>query len=87
MKLHEAIVHAREVTKRDDMCEECKAEHSQLADWLEELETLQKQKADTIVKLKAIVEQLEWCGYECEGGPLHMNIEFMNLKKLANGEW
>lgn len=36
--LDEAIVHAREVADtRTDLCEECRAEHLQLAQWLEEL--------------------------------------------------
>lgn len=34
--LHEAIEHAREVSRRG--CTECHKEHGQLADWLEELE-------------------------------------------------
>lgn len=33
--------------------------------------------------LKKIVEQLEWCGYECEGGPLVNNIAFIELKRQA----
>lgn len=33
--------------------------------------------------LKAIVEQLESCGYECEGGPLELNTAFIALKELA----
>jgi hypothetical protein len=33
--------------------------------------------------LKEIVEQLESCEYECEGGPLEMNTAFIELKKAA----
>lgn len=33
--------------------------------------------------LKEIVEQLELCGYECEGGKLENNVAFIALKKLA----
>ncbi len=40
MKLDEAIKHCEEVLKRDDMCEECKQEHLQLAKWLKELKSL-----------------------------------------------
>lgn len=40
MTIDEAIVHAREVAKREDMCAECRAEHRQLAEWLEELKEL-----------------------------------------------
>lgn len=40
MTIDEAIEHAKEVAEnRDDMCAECRAEHKQLADWLEELKT------------------------------------------------
>lgn len=39
MTLQEAIKHAREVSESE--CEECKREHEQLAEWLEELERLQ----------------------------------------------
>lgn len=38
MTLQEAIKHAREVSESE--CEECKKEHEQLAEWLEELERL-----------------------------------------------
>jgi hypothetical protein len=33
--------------------------------------------------LKAIVKQLEWCGYENEAGVLKMNLAFIALKELA----
>lgn len=34
--------------------------------------------------LKAIIEQLESCGFECEGGPLRLNTAFVALKEMAN---
>lgn len=37
-------------------------------------------------KLKEIVEQLESCNYQCEGGPFVMNVAFIELKKMAEGE-
>ena len=38
MTLDEAIAHAREVAEnRNDLCDECRREHAQLAEWLEEL--------------------------------------------------
>ncbi len=33
--------------------------------------------------LTAIVEQLEYCEYECEGGPLKMNVAFIALKEMV----
>ena len=44
MTLEEAIKHAREVAEnRTDLCEECRAEHEQLAEWLEELVRLREE--------------------------------------------
>jgi hypothetical protein len=31
-----------------------------------------------------IVKQLEWCGYECEGGKLPNNVAFLALKELVS---
>lgn len=44
MTLEEAIIHSREVAreKRTEGCIECAKEHEQLAEWLEELQTLRK---------------------------------------------
>lgn len=36
-----------------------------------------------MMTIKEIVEQLESCGYECEGGKLENNVAFQELKKLA----
>lgn len=33
--------------------------------------------------LQQIVDQLEWCNYECEAGMLKMNTAFIALKKMA----
>ena len=33
--------------------------------------------------LAEIVEQLEFCDYQCEGGPLTNNIAFIELKRLG----
>lgn len=45
MTLEEAIRHARSVEKDSSECKECKLEHKQLADWLEELSILRAQNA------------------------------------------
>ena len=38
LSIDEAIAHAREVANtRTDLCDECRAEHRQLAEWLEQL--------------------------------------------------
>lgn len=44
MTLEEAIKHAREVAEsRTDLCDACRAEHRQLAEWLEELVRLREE--------------------------------------------
>lgn len=36
--------------------------------------------------LKEIVEQLEFCGYECEFGKLIMNVAFLEIKRRSEEE-
>lgn len=56
MTLEEAIHHARMTAEtREDLCEECRKEHLQLADWLEELQ----ESRDLINRQKAEIERLE----------------------------
>lgn len=43
MTLDDAIIHALEESMREDLCEECRKEHQQLADWLIELKELRAQ--------------------------------------------
>jgi hypothetical protein len=44
------------------------------------METKEFAKSD----LLAIVEQLEMCGYTCEGGLLENNVAFIELRRIAN---
>ena len=37
MTLDEAIAHAKELSESQSVCEDCREEHKQLAEWLEEL--------------------------------------------------
>lgn len=55
MTLQEAIKHAREVSESE--CEECKQEHEQLAEWLEELMNLKNILGENynLEKLKNII--------------------------------
>ena len=43
---------------------------------------IEMDKYDTLQK---IVEQLEFCNYEAEGGLLKNNVAFLSLKRMANG--
>jgi len=36
--------------------------------------------------LTEIVDQLEWCGYECIAGPLENNTAFIALKEMSKKE-
>ena len=60
MTIDEAIAHAREVSSRkfDDRvhCIKCAEEHEQLAEWLEELKALRKEKSDFLILAKDIAE-------------------------------
>ena len=42
MTLDEAIAHAKEVSENYYICEECREEHRQLAEWLEELREMRE---------------------------------------------
>ena len=66
--IEEAISHAREISKRDTVCEECRQEHAQLADWLEELKMLRT----------AITPPNEWVSVE-EGMPKEHDSIFKKL--------
>lgn len=43
-------------------------------------------RSEQQMNLKEIVEQLEWCKYECQAGPLENNTAFIALKELAESE-
>lgn len=36
-------------------------------------------------ELLEIIDQLELCGYACQGGPLELNVAFIRLKEIAHG--
>jgi hypothetical protein len=38
------------------------------------------------MNLQEIVDQMELCNYECEGGPLVNNVAFIELRKMAMRE-
>ncbi len=42
LTLTEAILHTRHVQEDSDLCEKCKADHGQLADWLQELKNFRR---------------------------------------------
>lgn len=81
MTIEEAIAHAQETADtRTDLCEECRDEHRQLADWLTELFKLCEEN-DTlkteIMAVKSGSDVLKICKLEEE------NKELKRLLKLA----
>lgn len=56
MTLDEAIVHAKELSESQSVCEDCREEHKQLADWLKELKQYKEEK-------KAINKQCKELGW------------------------
>lgn len=46
MTLDEAIVHAKELSEDQSVCEDCREEHKQLAEWLEELKQYKEEKPE-----------------------------------------
>lgn len=47
MTLDEAIVHSKELFENQSVCEDCREEHKQLAEWLEELKQYKEQNQET----------------------------------------
>lgn len=56
MVLDEAIIHAREASQREDLCEACREDHAQLADWLDELRS-RRQKDSFLINHPECVHQ------------------------------
>ena len=44
MNIDEAIRHAKEISENQYICKECKDEHKQLAEWLEELSAMREKE-------------------------------------------
>ena len=76
MTIDEAIAHAQEVADtRTDLCDECKKEHSQIAQWLTEL----KQLRDSFEKQRSINYELVDENQEL----INENAELKRLLRLA----
>lgn len=59
MTLDEAIIHAKELSENQSICEDCREEHKKLAEWLEQL----KRNKDKEREISAR-EMFEALGYE-----------------------
>ena len=59
MTLDEAIIHAKELSENQSICEDCREEHKQLAEWLEQL----KRNKDKECEISSR-EMFEALGYE-----------------------
>lgn len=62
MTLDEAIAHAKELSENQSMYIDCREEHKQLAEWLEEL----KQYKEKNQPEKTAEEMFKELGYECK---------------------
>lgn len=63
MTLYEAIVHAKELSESQSLCEDCREEHKQLAEWLEELKQYKNKECEISAR-----EMFEELGFrKCDG--------------------
>lgn len=59
MTIDEAIAHAQETADtRSDLCDECREEHRQLADWLTELKQLREETSKLKRLLRLAMEDI-----------------------------
>ena len=61
MTLDEAIIHAKELSENQSVCNDCREEHKQLAEWLEELKRNKDKECETSAR-----QMFEALGYEFE---------------------
>lgn len=73
MTLDEAIQHALEASERQDLCEECREQHKQLAGWLSELREVRAERMPHGHWIYRGFEKGYFCS-NCGGGCL-MNLE------------
>lgn len=59
MTLDEAIAHAKELSESQSVCVDCREEHKQLAEWLEELKRNKDKECETSAR-----EMFEGKGFE-----------------------
>ncbi len=73
MTLDFAIQHALEAVHRSDLCEECRSEHQQLANWLQELKKLKAQLADNPDSCTSVVrcKSCKFAGWSKKLGSLY----------------
>ena len=62
MTLDEAIVHSKELFENQSVCEDCREEHKQLAEWLEELKQYKEENQETNLDhfQQEILEECMW---------------------------
>lgn len=94
-----AKVRKMKASKNKYACVDRENKDSRLESWTDVLNVNRKEPATevcshqhkphkeslTLTELQRIIDQLELCGYECQGGPLEMNTAFIRLKEIAHG--
>lgn len=90
-----AKVRKKKTLKNESACVNCENKDAGLESWTDVLNVNRKEPATEVydpkhneslflTELQEIVNQLELCGYECQGGPLEMNTAFIRLKEIAH---
>ena len=90
MTLEQAAAHAREVAEKQDCPDLCRRDHSQLAEWLDELAKCRKENETLKAENKKLKETYRAC--EAENDKLHAEISRCvdllnnNAKDYINGD-
>lgn len=92
-----AKVRKKKALKGECTCSDCEDKDARLESWTDVLNVNRKEPVTEVcghrhkshnealmTELQEIVDQLEWCHYQCEAGPLSMNKSFVRLKEIAN---
>lgn len=58
MTLYEAIVHAKELSESQSLCEDCREEHKQLAEWLEELKQYKNKECEISARVIVVKKDI-----------------------------
>lgn len=87
MTLQEAINHCLDVSEHGNVCEECRADHKQLAEWLQELQHFRRikcQPPDGIIIKPDGENELDPCEYEEIETHYNATVHVLKCKKCGH---